>query len=278
MTAANTEGHEQTGAKGTAVSLFLFLLCRYLLCSGDRYTDFPISDEWVMFSTTISLVEQGTLCPPLDERYRGQEAKYGLGLSLAAVPLYLLSRALMPLLPEGTPPTAIAFPLACATNAILCAAIGALFLATAIRLGYSNRTALAGALMVGTTTILAAYSKSFFSEPLAALCLLGAVHALCALHPVHAFSFLRPAAALRAGLWLALAVLARPDNVAVVPVFFAALWLGTGRVGSKSAPPAETNPQATSSKPQADRYLCGFRLTTFFFAPLLLMAAFIVWT
>jgi hypothetical protein len=226
---------ETRNSKLETFCVFLFLLALYLAFSGDRFSDLPASDEWVMFRTTVAMVDEGSFRPKLDERYAGQEAKYGLGQSLAAVPLSLITRSLVGPIPVPPPLgadtsdfetafsrwKAVAFPLACATNALICAAVGAMFLALARRLGYGRRVAIAGALIVGTTTILAPYSKSFFSEPLVALSLLGAVGAFAGppgeLAP--------PRAWLRAGVWLAVAILARVDNFIIVPVFLAGLWL-----------------------------------------------------
>jgi len=262
---------ETRNSKLQTFCVFLFLVALYLAFSGDRYDDFQASDEWVIFQTTRALVERGSLRPELDERYRGQEAKYGLGQSLAAVPLYLLARALMPLLPERVSPAAVAFPLACATNALICAAIGALFFALARRLGYGRRPAIAGALIVGTTTIVAAYSKSFFSEPLVALSLLGAAGALvgpldrppspsCTGNmPV------LPGRWFRVGAWLAMAILTRLDNVVIVPVFLAGLWLGVGS-------PKDRQDACSTGRREA---LGG---TALFALPLLLSALFILWT
>jgi len=238
--------------KPETLFVFLLLLAFYLAFAGDRFDDFPASDEWVMFKTTVTLVEQGSLRPQLEGPYVGQEAKYGLGQSLAAVPLYLAARALMPLLPAGVEPKAIAFPLACATNALICAAVGAMFLAVARRLGYGRRVAVAGALIVGAATILAPYSKSFFSEPLAALGLIGAVGALAR----SSGQPLPPRVWLRAGVWLAVAILARVDNLVIVPVFLAGLWL-----------------TVDSSRRQE-----GLRATGLFAAPLVIVTLFILYT
>ncbi|KPL08879.1 hypothetical protein AMJ85_07600 [candidate division BRC1 bacterium SM23_51] len=232
--------------------MFLLLLAVYLAFSGDRYDDFQASDEAVMFQTTVALVEQGSLRPRLDERYAGQEGKYGLGQSLAAVPLYLVARPLMRTLPESVWPAAVAFPLACATNALICALIGAMFFAVGRRLAYGRRAAIAGALVVGAATIIAPYSKSFFSEPLVALCLLGAAGVFAG----PSGEMPSPPAWFRAGAWLALAILTRIDNVVIVPVFLAGLWLGVGSA----------------------RLRAGLRATAMFLLPLALVALFILWT
>jgi hypothetical protein len=237
--------------RAATVCVFLFLAALYLVFSGDRYDNIPVSDEYVMFKTTATLVEQGALRPKLDGPYAGQEAKYGLGQSLAALPLYLVARALNGLRPDRVPPEAIFFPVVYATNALICAAIGALFFAIARRLGYGRRTAIAGALVVGTATIVAVYSKSFFSEPLVALCLLGAAGAFTGEPPVPP-----DRAWLRAGAWLAVAILARLDNVIIVPVFLAGLWLGVEWARRREA----------------------WRGTTLFALPLLVMALVILWT
>lgn len=222
------------------LSLFLVLLALYLAFAGDRYGGLPVSDEEVMFHTTRAVVEKfslgalvtrNSLRPELPKAYQGQEAKYGPGQSLAALPLYLVGLGLIRLSPAEVSPGAILFPLACATNALICAAVGVMFFVVARRLRYGRRGAIAGALVVGTATVVAPYAKSFFSEPLVALSLLGAVGALAV--PDNAAP--RRWAGVRAGAWLALAVLARVDNLILVPVFVAALWLGVGQEGHRAA-------------------------------------------
>jgi len=237
----------------TAFFIFLLFSAIYLAFSGDRFDDFQASDEAIMFQTTVALVERGSLRPRLDERYAGQEAKYGLGQSLAAVPLYLVARSLFAHLPEGVSPAAVALPLACATNALICAAVAAAFFLLARKLGYGARTAAAGALVAGLATVVAPYSKSFFSEPLVALCLLLALGAIA-----------KPAGEVppsardwfRAGAWLGLAVITRMDNATLVPVFLAGLWLGGARA----------------------RWREGLKASALFLVPLAAAAAFILWT
>lgn len=205
----------------TAIWVFLAFVALYLAFASGNLADFQVSDEWIMFQTTRAIVEEGRLRPALDERYGGHEAKYGLGQSLAAIPAHLLARGLFGALPEDVSPAVVAIPLARATNALVCAGICTLFFLTALRLGYCRRTALAGMLLLGIATIIAAYSKTFFSEPLAALGLLGAAAAL-AVPPGE-----EPPARrwLSAGIWLGLAVLTRMDNVILAPIFLAGLWL-----------------------------------------------------
>lgn len=57
-------------------------------------------------------------------------------------------------------------------NVLVCAAVAVVFYWTALALGYSDRASLAGALALGLATALWVYSRSFFREPLLALCLL----------------------------------------------------------------------------------------------------------
>ena len=257
------------------ISVFFFLLALYLAFSGDRYDRVPVSDEEVMIRTTATMVNAGSLRVELPEALKGQETKYGLGQSLAGAPLCLLAGVLIRWMPEGVPPEAVFIPVIYAANALICAAIGAMFFAMARRLGYKRRPAIAGALIVGAATIVAVYSKTFFSEPLVALSLLGAAGAYAGRMPAPPKNGMfapqgddlppvlftdrmpvPPWAWFRAGAWLALALLTRFDNVIIIPVFLAGLWLGV----------------------ESSRRREALRGTGLFALPLLLITLTILWT
>ena len=180
--------------------LFLSFACFYLLCSsGHIYTP----DGVIMFRVTQSLLDEGkTSIAKLDaipgfggtEVRRGNDnpefyAKYGLGFSLAAMPGYLIGRALTPMVTENERniflrplfynsnhtqlKTAFESFTAGWTNSLITAAIVALIFLLCIDFGYSMRYALLAAITTGIATPMWHYAKTFFSEPLAALALLG---------------------------------------------------------------------------------------------------------
>jgi hypothetical protein len=104
-------------------------------------------------------------------------AKYGIGQSLAALPLYVLGRVVALGMPAAVRDETVAF-----VTSMYCSLITALtalvVCALALRLGWSRRVALALALLFGLATPAWAYTVTFFSEPTIGLCLTGAVAAL----------------------------------------------------------------------------------------------------
>jgi hypothetical protein len=146
--------------------------------------------------------------------------KYGIGQSIAAMPLYALGRLVALTLPLDQRAETAAF-----VTSIYCSLItaltAALLCALALRLGWSARTALALALLFGLATPAWAYTVTFFSEPTIGLCLVGAVTAL--------LWDVRPSwkATLGAGCWLGAATLTHlGDTVfyALVPFVFLLLY------------------------------------------------------
>jgi 4-amino-4-deoxy-L-arabinose transferase-like glycosyltransferase len=193
---ANPAGTERR----TALWLFLAVAAFYLLCSsGHIYTP----DGVIMYRVTESLIEEGnTDIAKLDaipgfggtEVRRGAAqpkfyAKYGLGLSLAAAPGYLTGKALTTIAGKTeqdlfTRPlfynssrsgfeAALTSFTAGWTNSLITAAIVMLVFLCCTNLGFSRRAALWTAIVAAVATPLWHYAKTFFSEPLAALALIG---------------------------------------------------------------------------------------------------------
>jgi hypothetical protein len=126
---------------------------------------------------------------PRGERY----GFFGHGLSLVALPLYALADATAPVVPHTWPHavrsdhfvfhrrehradwTRLVVSL---TNCLVTAATAWLLARWLVALGFLARTALVTALAYALATSAWAYSRTFLSEPLSALCLVGA--SLCA--------------------------------------------------------------------------------------------------
>jgi 4-amino-4-deoxy-L-arabinose transferase-like glycosyltransferase len=158
---------------------------------------FLYGDDILMFQVTESIVERGSVAvsSPHTEgdvavAIRGRDgrgyAKYGVGLSLVAIPTYVVSDVLLDhLLPLGVQddnfgnrrlgPVLYGTAL---TNAIVGGAAALLAYLLALACGYRQQTALALALLLAIGTLLAHYSASFLSEPLSALCLTATVYGL----------------------------------------------------------------------------------------------------
>lgn len=164
-----------------ALALFTFLLSLYVLTAGGHTYSY---DEETMFALTESLVERGSVviptcsgCPILRVTPLRDEinySRYGPVQSLAAIPFYAVGRIV-----AGDDPVARWFVTRFAVsllNAVVTAAIGALLYRFARDLGYGARPALATALLYEVGTQAWPHAKTFFSEPLTTLLLLGAVY------------------------------------------------------------------------------------------------------
>ncbi|MDP2726038.1 MAG: glycosyltransferase family 39 protein, partial [Dehalococcoidia bacterium] len=174
-----------------ALLLFTFVLAIYLQTFGAVFYSI---DEDIYLRTTQSLVERGTFAitpieySPQFSVARGLDgqmyANRGPGFPIVAVPFYLLGDALASLgSPHTAPtrdgiedPTVFTLSLTLA-NALIVAATVALLFVTLKRLGYGRPASTAAALLLAFGTMAWSYaSKSFFAEPLLALCLLGAFY------------------------------------------------------------------------------------------------------
>ena len=157
-------------------------------------------------------VEPGTI--GVGQRVGGPVfAKYGIGQSLAALPLYLLGTAVAALVAAGDRANVAEF-VTSAYPALVTALTAALLCALILRLGHGRRAAVAVALLFGLASPAWAYTVSFFSEPTIAICLLAAVASV--LWRTEAPSV---RAATLAGLWFSAAVLVRLDSAIYIPLF-----------------------------------------------------------
>jgi hypothetical protein len=194
-------------------------------------------DGVVMARVTESLVERGSLAvreagyPPgflATGRDGARYGKYGLGLSFAAVPGYLAGRALAAAAPAGVERAfvgprflwydagdrdeALRFCGVALTNAAVVAATVALLYLLALEVGLSPVVALAAAGVAALASPLLVYAKSFFAVPLVGLGLVASAWGLARWRRRQ-----RAAWGAVAGAGLALAVLAKPVALALVP-------------------------------------------------------------
>jgi hypothetical protein len=150
-------------------------------------------------------------------------SKFGIGQSLAAVPLYILGTQLAKIAP-GAGRAEIATFVTSSYTAIVTALTAALLCALALRLGWSPGIAAALSLMFGIATPAWAYTTNFFSEPTIGLCLLGAVAAV-----LWTPRSPRIWSAFVAGAWLALALLTHVADTALYVPLFALFLLARSR-------------------------------------------------
>jgi len=195
-----------------SLALFWFLLAVYLLTYSPR---FHSSDGLAMFSTAESLARRGEW--DIDQiRWMGlQQGTFGLDGHLysrkgAGVPLLSLPLVWLGLIVPGwgAATTALLF------SALVTAATGALLVRYLQALGYDDRVALVTGLTFGLATLAWPYAKTFFSDPLASLCLLAAALALLRFKDTG-----RATDAFWAGLALVVAVATRYANLVLVPLF-----------------------------------------------------------
>lgn len=177
--------------------LFAFLALGYMLLLGGHVYS---GDELMMARVTEAIVTRGELSVrPIAgfEHYArviGPDGRqytwYGLALSFVAVPFYAAAMALERVIPASAIAAfdapkilyydrndlselvrmyAVTF-----VNPLVTALTAVLISAALIRLGLSQRTSAMAALAYGTTGFTPFYAKTFFSEPLAALCVLAA--------------------------------------------------------------------------------------------------------
>ncbi len=168
---------------GRTLALFLlFLGCYLFTASGHLYA----VDEETLFRATESLVERRTLALPPDawglvtseQQSNGAlYSQYQPGQSIAAIPFYLVGKALAPLFPAFAAPTVLRFAVAL-FGAFVTAATVALLYRLGLALGYRERVALTFAAIYGVATTAWPYARTFYAESLTALCLLAALHAL----------------------------------------------------------------------------------------------------
>jgi len=141
-------------------------------------------------------------------------SKFGIGQSLAAVPLYVAGLQIARAAPAIDRDEVAGFVTSSYT-ALVTALTAALLCALALRLGWSGGLALGLSVLFGISTPAWAYTTSFFSEPTLALCLLGAVAAV--IWEPRAPSAV---ALLLAGSCLGFAVLTHAaDSIFYVPLF-----------------------------------------------------------
>ncbi len=182
----------------------LTLVVYLALAGGHAYS----GDSVIMVRVTESIATRGAIdVRPIEHfedyavapgRHGRVYAKYGLALSVSALPLYALFAAIEPWVPDEAlaafdgpkilyydrtdKPDVIRTFGAVFTNAFVSAATAGLLAAILVGLGLSPHAAALGALVWAFTGVTPYYAKTFFSEPLAGLLLLLAVWAIRRAH------------------------------------------------------------------------------------------------
>jgi len=177
------EARPRKGGLGRQVAALYFTLLGFYLLTASGH--FYATDEETLFSTTESLVERRSFSLPeglwgvwevkaTDNR---TYAIYGPGHSALAAPLYALGKVFAPFFPAEATGYLTRFA-ASLLNAFVTAATAAVLYLLARRLGYGGGAALALAAIYGLATAAWPHGRTFFAEPLTALCLLGCFAAI----------------------------------------------------------------------------------------------------
>lgn len=212
-----------------ALWLTIVLAAFYILLGNGRIAS---GDGEAMFQVTRALAQQGRLdlppgiLPPVDRVLAdstdtripytlvGQDgrtySKYGLGQSLAALPLYLSGTAWRYATDVVHAPRSAALLL----NSLLTAGTAGLLVALARDLGYSTRAGVLLALAFALCSPAWVYTHTFFSEPLVTFCLAGA-----ALSAIRFAQGGKVRWLVLAGGALGLALLTRLNAAAALPAF-----------------------------------------------------------
>jgi SAM-dependent methyltransferase/uncharacterized protein YqgC (DUF456 family) len=197
------------------VWLFIVMSATFLVLQQGVVTGY---DGGTMYEVTKSMVERESLSVSgewntLPGRDGLDYSRYGLGLSLLSIIPYVLARPLAEL--TGHPD----FVLSAAVSSIMPLIAAALALALyglARRMG----AGLIASVMVGVGivigTFMLPYGKEFFSEPLAALCLVVAIERSLAKRSA------------TSGLAMGIAVLTRPQTLLFAPILILVAWRRNG--------------------------------------------------
>ncbi|HEY6867824.1 MAG TPA: hypothetical protein VI792_11240, partial [Candidatus Eisenbacteria bacterium] len=207
------------GRTARALALAAFLV--YAFTGGGRIVG---SDEVTMFELSRALLHGSIDVPEgatLDARDGRHHTKNAAAQAITALPLTTAGEGLVALarLPEPRRTLALRFVVSF-FNAIVTAFLLGAFYAAARGLGAGPRAAFAGALLLGFTTPLWVYAKSFMAEPLEALGLLLALTGAARAAPGPAFPSGAPRAVAVAALGVFLAVSAK---LSMLPLALACL-------------------------------------------------------
>jgi|GEM_PF-719029 len=225
---------ESRRLKAIATCLYLLLLGVYLLSySGvfhnpDEATAFAVMESMVKHGNfSIGQISPGIFGDPMGRQGVDGEwySPHGIGLPLLAAPLYWMALQLPHI---GCGHLVLLF------NALVTAGTGTLLFLQARRLGLSPAVSVAGALIFGFCTMAWVYSKYLFSDSLATFLLFLSSYYLFRWGTSHSLI-----EALLSGGFLGLAIITRPINAILTPLFIGyLLWpLLAGAQRGEGSPP-----------------------------------------
>ena len=199
--------------------LFLFFLSIYVLTGQGSIQS---ADGKIMFFLTQAMVENQSVSfsEVVTEGTSGpQFSKYGIGMSILAIPFYIIGKALSFLLGIEAS-LATQFSVSMINTLLTALSCLIIFRFATNRFDFSPRTALLLTTGFGLSTIAWYYSEDFMSEPATTLLLLTAVYFVTSKNPE-----MQKRDLLWAGTFLALAVSCRLAVLVVIPGFIIYQWM-----------------------------------------------------
>ena len=216
MSAAEAPPRPRTDAeRRLVVSLAVLAAAVFLIVQEGGVNNY---DGRTMYEVTAAIVDRGTIAisgewntlPGGDGQHFG---RYGLGLSLVSAVPFIASLPVAALAGHRHFVTSAA--VSSVTPLVAAALVAALYL-LARRIGAGIVGALIVAVGAVVGTFMLPYTKEFYSEPLATLCLVIAIERMLANKPGVA------------GLALGAAILTRPQTLLFAPVLFLVAWRRDG--------------------------------------------------
>lgn len=236
---------EQPGAVGfrTKLGIYLLFLSIYLMSGAGHFFS---TDHVAVYLTTQGIIERGSLAiKPINDAAKGRDGNYyavfGLGQSIADIPLYLVGKFVDGISPPavkayfggvqlgdwgGTVPiffvsllNQFVTPLTCVLILLFC-----------VRLGFSLRTSFLTTLIFGLSTAAWVYARDSFQHPLESLLLLLSIYILFANQ-----GNLRPRHMLLSGAALGMGILTRINLLAVLPaIAIYLLYIASNRIRDRT--------------------------------------------
>jgi SAM-dependent methyltransferase len=225
LTPSNPSPTDESAARPTDASahpdrrivmwLFVLMAATFLLVQEGGVNNY---DGRTMYEVTESMVERGTFAissewNTLPGRGGLEYGRYGLGLSLVSVVPYVLSWPVAHLSGHTNFVTSAAASL---VSPIIAASLIIALYALSRRMGAEIKAALVVAIGAVIGTFMLPYTKEFFSEPLATLCLVVAIERFLARRPGIA------------GFAMGAAILTRPQTLLFAPVLLLVAWRRDG--------------------------------------------------
>ena len=167
--------------KSPTLRILFFFLTAFLSVSSGIIAS---SDGVTIFNVTQAIVERGEITISGDNVSIGVGGKlysrYGIAQSVVAIPLYLLGKLVSSFIPHQFTLLTVKGSVSL-TNAIVSAFACLLLVKTGQQLAYSLRTSVQLAMAFAFSTFFVVYAtKSFLTQPLETLCLVGTIYCLIA--------------------------------------------------------------------------------------------------